>query len=329
MRQQPVGGLPLIGVSTTASPADLCHILFTSGLTEVPKGVMLEHRAVARNARILADCFGLGGQTRTLQFATYAQLTLTVISFLDPARILTLKVLVSSGKQLIKDKTIVGTIQEISVACTLPPSSLIYKPGSQEEALVGTVREICVTGRFYRTGDLGFLYSRPDSAESTICLVGRIDSQVKLHGVRVDLGDVETALASYKGTRESVASVPKTGPMRGKLAAVVSITDPGPWLLGETPVAGLHLVHPSEPSQKPVLTRLTNCVICSYLPLQAVPGTWWVIDELPLTTSGRLDRIRICTWLESILEVEIMVYARAWATTDIHQEQPVSNGGTV
>ncbi|GAW24700.1 hypothetical protein ANO14919_142910 [Xylariales sp. No.14919] len=127
--------------------------------------------------------------------------------------------------------------------------------------------------RFYRTGDLGFLYSRPDSAESTICLVGRIDSQVKLHGVRVDLGDVETALASDKGTRESVASVPKTGPMRGTLAAVVSITDPGPWLLGETPVAGLHLVHPSEPSQKPVLTRLTDCVR-SYLPSEAIPSTW-------------------------------------------------------
>ncbi|KAI0467062.1 hypothetical protein F4859DRAFT_526152 [Xylaria cf. heliscus] len=420
-------------MATAAGPTDLCHILFTSGWTGVPKGVMLEHQAVAHNARTLTDRFGVGDQTRTLQFATYtfdifsldlfmtfqaggclvmagfadmmanltsfinctrinyAQLTPTIISFLDPTGISTLEVLVSSGEQLTADiiqrwagcvrlinaygptETIVCTIQEMSVACTLPPSSSIYKPGSQmigtalpglevllmqedsqEEAPVGTVGEICVAGvqlcrgfigmdidktgpnpffklgqqRFYRAGDLGFLYSQPDSVESTICLIGRKDSQVKLHGVRIDLGDVETALASYAGTRKSVASVPKTGPMRGKLAAVVSVADPGPWLLVETSVTGVHLVHPSQPSQKSVLTRLTDCVR-SHLPPQAVPSTWWVIDELPLTASGKIDRMRICTCLESIQDVEIMEYARAWATTDIDKEHPVSNRGTV
>lgn len=431
IRKQPEGGLSLIGVTITASPTDLCHILFTSGSTGVPKGVMLEHQAVVYNVQILADRFGLGRQTRTLLFATYtfdlfgldlfmtfqaggclvmagltemmanltssinrtrinyAQLTPTIISLLDPTKISTLDVLVSSGEQITADiiqrwsgrvrlinaygptETIVCTVQEMNVASALPPPSLIDKPGSQmigtalpglevlliqetqEEAPVGTIGEICVAGvqlcrgfigmgidktrpdpffqfggqRFYRTGDLGFLHSRPDSAELTIWLIGRIDSQVKLHGVRIDLGDVETALASCAGTRKSVASVPKTGPMRGKLAAVVSITDPGPWLLHETPVAGLHLVHPSKPSQKSMLTRLTDCVR-SYFPPQAVPSTWWVIDEFPLTDSGKLDRMRICTWLGSIQEVEIMEYARAWATTDMHQEQPIPNRGT-
>ena len=48
---------------------DLCHILFTSGSTGVPKGVALEHGAVMHNVRELVKEFSLPSGTRTLQFA--------------------------------------------------------------------------------------------------------------------------------------------------------------------------------------------------------------------------------------------------------------------
>lgn len=53
------------------APRDLCSILFTSGSTGLPKGVMIEHRAVVHNARALTKLCALDTTTRTLQFAPY------------------------------------------------------------------------------------------------------------------------------------------------------------------------------------------------------------------------------------------------------------------
>ncbi|MFV3561775.1 hypothetical protein ACNJFJ_21750, partial [Mycobacterium tuberculosis] len=54
--------------------------------------------------------------------------------------------------------------------------------------------------RAYRTGDLG----RIDARGALFCL-GRLDDQVKVRGFRVELGDVEAALAQHPGIAWSAA----------------------------------------------------------------------------------------------------------------------------
>jgi len=120
-------------------------------------------------------------------------------------------------------------------------------------------------GRLYRTGDL--VRWRPDEqGEGQLDYLGRIDHQVKVRGFRIELGEVEARLLAEPAVRDAlVAAVP--GPAGLRLVA---------WV---TPQAGQHL----EP---PALRRALGRALPDYM----VPGAIVVLDAMPLTPNGKLDR---------------------------------------
>ncbi len=76
--------------------------------------------------------------------------------------------------------------------------------------------------RIYRTGDL----ARYLADGELICL-GRLDDQVKVHGVRVELGEVETALRSLPGVRDAVVASWKDAHGDIQLVAHIIAAEPG------------------------------------------------------------------------------------------------------
>lgn len=79
------------------------------------------------------------------------------------------------------------------------------------------------SGGLYRTGDLGrFL---PDG---TIEFLGRRDSQVKIRGHRVELGEIEAALEAYPAVSSAVAVAHGSGPSRQLAAFVTAAAEPRP-----------------------------------------------------------------------------------------------------
>jgi len=116
--------------------------------------------------------------------------------------------------------------------------------------------------RLYRTGDL--VTRRRDGA---IVFLGRIDTQVKVRGIRIELGEIEAVLV--------------TDP-RVDQAAVVAWTDPR----GER-----HLVAyvTAAPGQQPGPAQL-RAALAERLPRSMVPSYWVLMDSLPLTLSGKVDR---------------------------------------
>ncbi len=121
--------------------------------------------------------------------------------------------------------------------------------------------------RMYRTGDLA--RRRPDG---TLEILGRIDRQIKLRGIRVEPGEIESALLGHPGIRE---------------AAVVawSGTDDGP----AERLVGYVAVRPAEEGSAPDPDQLRG-FLQGRLPAALVPGAFVVLDALPKTPNGKVDR---------------------------------------
>ncbi|MEU9507474.1 MupA/Atu3671 family FMN-dependent luciferase-like monooxygenase [Micromonospora sp. NPDC048170] len=120
--------------------------------------------------------------------------------------------------------------------------------------------------RLYRTGDLARW--RPDG---TLEFLGRLDHQVKIHGHRIELGEVESVLAAQPDVRAAVVVVRGDGARRS-LAAYCQPARAG------------------NPAPDPAALR---AALARALPDYMVPATVTVLDELPLTPNGKIDRNRL------------------------------------
>jgi non-ribosomal peptide synthetase component F/acyl carrier protein len=120
-------------------------------------------------------------------------------------------------------------------------------------------------GRLYRTGDL----VRWEPA-GELSFAGRLDHQVKVRGFRVELGEIEAALAAVPGVREAVVVVCGEGEER-RLAAFF-VPEPGR-------------------EADPVLLRdRLRDRLRERLPAPLVPAAFVPLAVLPLTPNGKVDR---------------------------------------
>ncbi|WP_157514135.1 non-ribosomal peptide synthetase, partial [Nocardia concava] len=118
--------------------------------------------------------------------------------------------------------------------------------------------------RLYRTGDLvRWTVAESGSSDGVLEFVGRSDFQVKVRGQRLELGEIEAALCAMEGITQAVA--------------VVHTAEDGARLVGY--VVGRDI----DPEQ---VRRYAS----DRLPAYMVPDLVMVLDELPLTATGKIDR---------------------------------------
>jgi amino acid adenylation domain-containing protein len=121
--------------------------------------------------------------------------------------------------------------------------------------------------RLYRTGDLAKY-----RADGTIEFLGRLDHQIKLRGYRIELGEVETVLGQHPAVREAVVVCREDQPGDRRLVAYV--------------VADTERV----PHAAPELVPQLRGGLQQRLPDYMVPAVIVLLDELPRTPSGKIDR---------------------------------------
>jgi amino acid adenylation domain-containing protein len=116
--------------------------------------------------------------------------------------------------------------------------------------------------RLYKTGDMARYLPSGD-----IEFLGRIDHQVKIRGFRIELGEIESVLAEFPGVREAVVLAREDRPGDKRLVA---------YLLTQGRVSL---------SQEVLRTFLRK-----KLPGYMIPSTFVLMERLPLSPNGKLDR---------------------------------------
>ncbi|MEM6406656.1 MAG: amino acid adenylation domain-containing protein, partial [Pseudomonadota bacterium] len=129
------------------------------------------------------------------------------------------------------------------------------------------------TERVYKTGDLARWL--PDG---NLEYLGRIDHQVKLRGFRIELGEIEAVLSQQASVSEAVVVVHERDGNQSLAAYLTTTVD-------ETPD-----------------TATLRDALQARLPDYMVPNSFTVLDQMPLTPNGKIDRKALPEPLQVVLE---------------------------
>ncbi|KAL8703011.1 MAG: hypothetical protein Q9201_003811 [Fulgogasparrea decipioides] len=388
-----------------ATPSDVAYIVWTSGSTGEPKGVIIEHRTYSSAARYHAPAMYMNSDSRILQFASYvfdasiletltplmigaticvpseqsrfndlagaikqfhidwACLTPSVVNFLSPATVPELRVLGLVGEVMSQEnlstwssiKLINGYgPAECSVAAAANSDLTINKevtligygigaqpwlvdpedhnrlvpPGCAGELVLegptvarGYLRDAERTAqsfiedpdwavssdggggggnskrRMYKTGDLVRYHTR----NGMMYFLGRKDTQIKLHGQRIELGEIEHHLASDSAVQQSMVIMPKSGPLKNRLVALMSLQELSvKERLAQGP--SFRFIDSLDQDTTQSMIARTRERLAHQLPAFMVPSLWLVVVSIPLLKSGKMDRKAALKWVQDLRE---------------------------
>jgi amino acid adenylation domain-containing protein len=134
--------------------------------------------------------------------------------------------------------------------------------------------------RLYKTGDLARYL--PDGS---IDFIGRADRQIKIRGLRIELGEVEAALLQHPAVREAVVNVHEFDAGDQRLVACVV-----------------------KEESSPVTRRELREFLQAMLPMHMTPSAYAFVEELLLTPGGKIDRraLESMDWDLSSLEPAVV-----------------------
>jgi len=156
----------------------------------------------------------------------------------------------------------VGVTGEICIGGAGLARGYFRRPDLTAERFISNPFHAEAGARLYLTGDLGRY--RPDG---NIEFIGRNDDQVKLHGYRVELGEIEAVLLSHPAVKQAAVKVWE--PTAGEQALAAYIVPAGS--------AGLNVAE-------------LKSFLRARLPHYMTPADWVMLKELPLSTNGKVNR---------------------------------------
>lgn len=173
---------------------------------------------------------------------------------------------IANGRVYILDRHLrpapVGATGEIYVGGRGVARGYLDRPELTAERFLADPFSSDARARMYRTGDLARW-----RADGSIEFLGRNDDQVKIRGFRIELGEIEAQLARCEAVREAVVLAREDTPGEKRLVAYVI---------------------PREQSTVAVVE--VREALRTVLPEYMMPAAFVVLEKLPLTANGKVDR---------------------------------------
>jgi amino acid adenylation domain-containing protein len=163
--------------------------------------------------------------------------------------------------------------------------------------------------RVYRTGDL-VRYAE----DGSLRILGRRDTQIKVRGQRVELGEIQSQLDLSPEIHHALVTQPNSGLLGGGLVAVLSLTR-----LRQTPRSTvshgrtIRLINDQETPSKADHSSISELLkqirssVSARLPSYMIPQTWCVVEDIPTLASFKLDRKLVNSWLEAMDEQTLLL----------------------
>ena len=185
-----------------------------------------------------------------------------------------------------------GSFGEVWIAGPIVGLGYAGAPELTKERFVTRIEDSSgVTRRYFRTGDLGVRVRDCVSGECRVEVVGRRDSQVKLNGQRVELGDVEAAVcaAAPRLVLECAASTQRFDLTSGSGAKSLIA-----WCV---PPGTEHGTVESRAGADALTADALRWLVAARVPPHMVPSRYGVVNaRLPTTASGKFARSVVAKW---------------------------------
>ncbi len=130
--------------------------------------------------------------------------------------------------------------------------------------------------RIYLTGDRG-----RQRADGQIEFLGRTDFQVKVRGYRLELGEIETQLESHPLVQRAAVKVSEANTAAASLIAFLQLA------------ATDHGIEGRGDQYRSSAVQRIMADVREQLPPYKVPSSWIAVENMPLTSSGKVDRNRL------------------------------------
>jgi thioesterase domain-containing protein/acyl carrier protein len=166
----------------------------------------------------------------------------------------------------------IGVAGELHVTGAGLARGYLNRPELTAERFIANPYSSGANSRLYKSGDLARYL-----ADGSIDYLGRIDSQVKIRGFRIELGEIENALSAHRQIKEAVVLAKETTSGDKRLVA---------YIVGEG-------ANNDGAEKRNITTELIEELrqhLSQSLPDYMVPAAFVLLDKLPLTTNGKVDR---------------------------------------
>jgi thioesterase domain-containing protein/acyl carrier protein len=155
-----------------------------------------------------------------------------------------------------------GTAGEILIGGRGVGRGYRNRPELTKEKFISNTFDSVTASRMYRTGDRGYFLR-----DGQIAFQGRVDDQIKIRGVRMEPGEIEAALNAHSSLKESAVAAREFAPGDKRLVAYFV----------------------PKPETAPSPSELRH-FLAQRLPAQMIPSIFVRLKDLPLNSSGKIDR---------------------------------------